>query len=40
MEKIEIQAVEMVRRIRDQQAALLASKSEAEVDPGESHDRP
>jgi hypothetical protein len=31
MTKIEIRAVEMVRRIRDEQAALLANKSEAEV---------
>ena len=31
MEKTEIHAVEMVRKIRDEQAALLASKSEEEV---------
>lgn len=31
MEKREIRAVEMVRRIRDEQSALLAGKSEAEV---------
>jgi hypothetical protein len=31
MEKREIRAVEMVRRIRDEQAAALAGKSEAEV---------
>ncbi len=31
MEKSEIRAVEMVRRIRDEQAASLADKSEAEV---------
>ena len=31
MEKSEIRAVEMVRRIRDEQAAALADKSEAAV---------
>ena len=31
MEKSEIHTVEMVRKIRDEQAALLSSKSEAEV---------
>jgi len=31
MEKTEIRAVELVRRIRDEQAALLANKSETEV---------
>jgi hypothetical protein len=31
MEKNEIQAVELVRKIRDEQAALLASKSQEEV---------
>ncbi len=31
MEKTEIRAVEMVRHIRDQQAALLVGKSDAEV---------
>ena len=31
MEKTDIHAVEMVRKIRDEQAALLAAKSEEEV---------
>lgn len=31
MEKIEMRAVELVRRIRDAQAALLAGKSDTEV---------
>jgi hypothetical protein len=31
MKKNDIRAVEMVRRIRDEQAALLMGKSEAEV---------
>jgi hypothetical protein len=31
MEKTEIQALEMVRRIRDEQAAFLAGKDEEEV---------
>jgi hypothetical protein len=31
MEKSEIQAVEMVRKIRDEQAGLLSGKSEEEV---------
>ena len=31
MEKSEIHAVELVRKIRDEQAALLAAKSESEV---------
>lgn len=31
MAKTEIQAVEMVRRIRDEQAALLAGKEQTEV---------
>ena len=31
MERNDIRAVEMVRHIRDEQAALLAGKSEAEV---------
>ena len=31
MEKNEIRAVEIVRRIRDEQAASLAGKSDAEV---------
>jgi hypothetical protein len=31
MEKNEIRAVELVRRIRDEQAALLAGKSDTEV---------
>lgn len=31
MEKSEIHTVEMVRKIRDEQAAVLSSKSEAEV---------
>jgi hypothetical protein len=31
MEKTNIRAIEMVRRIRDEQAAALADKSEAEV---------
>ncbi len=31
MEKNEIRAVEIVRRIRDEQAALLAGRSDAEV---------
>ena len=30
-EKIQIKAVEMVRRIRDEQAKLLAGKSDAEI---------
>jgi hypothetical protein len=30
-EKIQIKAVEMVRRIRDEQAQMLAGKSEAEI---------
>jgi hypothetical protein len=31
MEKNEVHAVELVRKIRDEQAALLASKSQEEV---------
>jgi hypothetical protein len=31
MKKSQMRAVEMVRRIRDEQAAMLADKSEAEV---------
>jgi hypothetical protein len=31
MEKNEIRAVEMVRKIRDEQAALLASRSKEEI---------
>jgi hypothetical protein len=31
MEKSEVHAVELVRKIRDEQAALLANKSEEEV---------
>jgi hypothetical protein len=31
MEKTEVHAIEMVRKIRDEQAALLASKSKEEV---------
>ena len=30
-EKIQIQAVEMVRRIRDEQARMLAGRSKAEI---------
>ncbi len=31
MEKTEVHAVEMIRKIRDEQAALLATKSKEEV---------